>query len=251
MAKRRQRFPWTGPVDSPQTSHVERSGRRSGRYTPAGSGARPPSPRTDRCSGVVISRRVYVYLSCYDSTKPADADEPPAGRRPGGTPGSSAPARPVSPCPAPWNGEGDPDLSESKLREGLRMGAVEVTGRQLAVIIRSKRSPGGHGTLTVDAGAMLPGDTVPSGRRQAVQGAIRYIVQRAGEAANQHIQDDETPRTGSDVSQSGAAFPRTASPPRRTDVRTPPPCGPLNPALVGKSKPPPTQGQQYPRGSQQ
>ena len=76
------------------------------------------------------------------------------------------------------------DLSESKLREGLRMGAVEVTGRQLAEIIRSKRSPGGHGTLTVDAGAMLPGDTVPSGRRQEVQGAIRYIVQRAGEAAN-------------------------------------------------------------------
>ena len=40
---------------------------------------------------------------------------------------------------------------------------------------------GGHGTLLVDAGAMLPGDTVPSGRRQEVESAIRYVVQRAKE----------------------------------------------------------------------
>ena len=43
---------------------------------------------------------------------------------------------------------------------------------------------GGHGTLLVDAGAMLPGDTVPSGRRQEVEGAIKYIVKRATEAAD-------------------------------------------------------------------
>ena len=54
--------------------------------------------------------------------------------------------------PRPGTAKEHLDLSESKLREGLRMGAVEVTGRQLAEIIRSKRSPGRHGTLTVDAG---------------------------------------------------------------------------------------------------
>ncbi len=43
---------------------------------------------------------------------------------------------------------------------------------------------GGHGTLLVDAGAMLPGDTAPSGRRQEVEGAIKYIVQLASEAAD-------------------------------------------------------------------
>ena len=43
---------------------------------------------------------------------------------------------------------------------------------------------GGYGTLLVDAGAMLPGDTVPSGRRQEVEGAIKYIVQQAGKASN-------------------------------------------------------------------
>ena len=48
----------------------------------------------------------------------------------------------------------------------------------------SLETGGGHGTLLVDAGAMLPGDTVPSGRRQEVEGAIRYIVQQAGKASN-------------------------------------------------------------------
>ena len=43
---------------------------------------------------------------------------------------------------------------------------------------------GAPGTLLVDAGAMLPGDTAPIGRRQEVQGAIKYIVQRATEAAD-------------------------------------------------------------------
>ena len=43
---------------------------------------------------------------------------------------------------------------------------------------------GRHGTLLVDAGTMLPGDTAPSGRRQEVEGAIKYIVQRATEAAD-------------------------------------------------------------------
>ena len=42
---------------------------------------------------------------------------------------------------------------------------------------------GGHGTLLVDAGAMLPGDTAPTGRRQEVEGAIKYIVQHASETA--------------------------------------------------------------------
>ena len=36
----------------------------------------------------------------------------------------------------------------------------------------------------VDAGAMLPGDSVPSGRRQEVEGAIKYIAQQAGKALN-------------------------------------------------------------------
>ena len=36
-------------------------------------------------------------------------------------------------------------------------------------------------SLLVQAGAMLPGDTVPSGRRQEVEGAIRYIVRKARE----------------------------------------------------------------------
>ena len=48
----------------------------------------------------------------------------------------------------------------------------------------SLETGGGPGTLMVDAGAMLPGDTVPSGRRQEVDGAIRYIVQQAGKASN-------------------------------------------------------------------
>ena len=41
----------------------------------------------------------------------------------------------------------------------------------------------GHGTLLVDAGAMLPGDTAPIGRRQEVEGAIAYIIQRAAGAS--------------------------------------------------------------------
>ena len=48
----------------------------------------------------------------------------------------------------------------------------------------SLETGGGHGTLMVDAGAMLPEDTVPSGRRQEVEGAIKYIVQQAGKASN-------------------------------------------------------------------
>ena len=43
----------------------------------------------------------------------------------------------------------------------------------------SLEAGGGQGTLLVEAGAMLPGDTVPSGRRQEVEGAIRYIVRMA------------------------------------------------------------------------
>ena len=46
----------------------------------------------------------------------------------------------------------------------------------------SLEAGGGQGTLLVDAGAMLPRDTVPSGRRQEVEGAIRYIVRQAKEA---------------------------------------------------------------------
>ena len=48
----------------------------------------------------------------------------------------------------------------------------------------SLETGGGHETLMVDAGAMLPGDSVPSGRRQEVEGAIKYIVQQAGKASN-------------------------------------------------------------------
>ena len=48
----------------------------------------------------------------------------------------------------------------------------------------SLETGGGHGTLMVDAGAMLPEDTVPSGRRQEVEGAIKYIIQQAGKASN-------------------------------------------------------------------
>ena len=48
----------------------------------------------------------------------------------------------------------------------------------------SLETGGGRGTLMVDAGAMLPGDNVPSGRRQEVEGAIKYIVQQAGKASN-------------------------------------------------------------------
>ena len=40
---------------------------------------------------------------------------------------------------------------------------------------------GGQGTLLVEAGAMLPGDTAPSGRRQEVEAAIKYIVRQAKE----------------------------------------------------------------------
>ena len=48
----------------------------------------------------------------------------------------------------------------------------------------SLETGGGRGTLLVDAGAMLPGDTAPIGRRQEVEGAIKYIVQQAGKASN-------------------------------------------------------------------
>ena len=40
---------------------------------------------------------------------------------------------------------------------------------------------GGQGTLLVEAGAMLPGDTAPGGRRQEVEAAIKYIVRQAKE----------------------------------------------------------------------
>ena len=54
----------------------------------------------------------------------------------------------------------------------------------LASFLRGARleAGGGRGTLLVDAGAMLPGDTVPGGRRQEVEGAIKYIVKQAGRA---------------------------------------------------------------------
>ena len=45
----------------------------------------------------------------------------------------------------------------------------------------SLETGGGQETLLVEAGAMLPGDTGPSGRRQEVEGAIRYIVRKAKE----------------------------------------------------------------------
>ena len=50
VAQRRHRFPWTEPVDSPQTSHLERSGRSGGRYRPPGSGPRSSSPGFGRYS---------------------------------------------------------------------------------------------------------------------------------------------------------------------------------------------------------
>ena len=43
---------------------------------------------------------------------------------------------------------------------------------------------GGHGNLMVDAGAMLPGDTAPIGRRQEIDGAINYIIKQAAEVAD-------------------------------------------------------------------
>ena len=65
----------------------------------------------------------------------------------------------------------------------------------LASFIRDARleTGGGRENLLVDAGAMLPGDTAPSGRRQEVEGAIKYIVQHAGEATNSDHFDDELP----------------------------------------------------------
>lgn len=42
----------------------------------------------------------------------------------------------------------------------------------------------GHGSLLVDAGATLPGATSLSGRRQEVDGAIKYIVKKAKNDAN-------------------------------------------------------------------
>ena len=56
-------------------------------------------------------------------------------------------------------------------------------GERLAVLVPVRPNPPG-GTLMVDAGAMLPGDSVPSGRRQEVDGAIRYIIQEAHKASN-------------------------------------------------------------------
>ena len=52
---------------------------------------------------------------------------------------------------------------------------------------------GGPGSLLVDAGAMLPGDNAPSGRRQEVEGAIKYIVQHAAPTANSDAFDETLP----------------------------------------------------------
>ncbi len=52
---------------------------------------------------------------------------------------------------------------------------------------------GGRGTLLVDGGAMLPGDNAPSGRRQEVESAIKYINQHASQAAESDGDDDELP----------------------------------------------------------
>ena len=52
---------------------------------------------------------------------------------------------------------------------------------------------GGPGSLLVDAGAMLPGDNAPSGRRQEVEGAIKYIVQHAAQTANSDAFDETLP----------------------------------------------------------
>ena len=46
------------------------------------------------------------------------------------------------------------DVSESKRAGAIRMGAASVTGRQLAAIIRSKRSP--HGVTSQHSGAGGP-----------------------------------------------------------------------------------------------
>ena len=52
---------------------------------------------------------------------------------------------------------------------------------------------GGPGSLLVDAGAILPGDNGPSGRRQEVEGAIKYIVQHAGQTADSDAFDETLP----------------------------------------------------------
>ncbi len=52
---------------------------------------------------------------------------------------------------------------------------------------------GGPGSLLVDAGAMLPEDNAPSGRRQEVEGAIKYIVQHAAQTANSDAFDETLP----------------------------------------------------------
>ena len=65
VAQRRHRFPWTEPVDSPQTSHLERSGRSCGRYRPPGSGPRSSSPGFGRCSGVVIKASSAFWFLGY------------------------------------------------------------------------------------------------------------------------------------------------------------------------------------------
>ena len=70
-------------------------------------------------------------------------------------------------CYHDWMGEKDDWKPLAKYLNGARL---ETGGR--------------HGTLLVAAGAMLPGETAPSGRRQEVEGAIKYIVQRATEAAD-------------------------------------------------------------------
>ena len=65
----------------------------------------------------------------------------------------------------------------------------------LASFIKDARleTGGGRENLLVDAGAMLPGDTAPSGRRQEVEGAIKFIVQQAGQATRSDSLDDELP----------------------------------------------------------
>ena len=65
----------------------------------------------------------------------------------------------------------------------------------LADFLRDARleTGGGRGTLLVDAGAMLPGDNAPSGRRQEVESAINYIIQHAKRPAQSDGLDDELP----------------------------------------------------------
>ena len=74
-------------------------------------------------------------------------------------------------------------------------GEAESDWMPLASFLKDARleTGGGPGTLLVDAGAMLPGDNAPSGRRQEVEGAIKYIVQHAGQTANPDVFDDELP----------------------------------------------------------